>query len=131
MTAGGASPGGCSLSVENTIEIFSPPYLFRGPRPVIMSVPGTITHGKEFGLKTPNAAGIKEVVLVRPMAVTHQTDSEQRVIPLKFGQDGIDSLVVVAPDGSSPHGISPRGYYLVFILDSNGVPSEGKFVRLM
>lgn len=130
MTTAGASDGGCSLSVENTIEVFSPPYLFRGPRPVITAVPGTVSHGEEFVIQTPNAADIAKVVLVRPMAVTHQTDSEQRVLPLKFSRYGVSELRVQAPGGSALHDVSPLGYYLVFILNSAGVPSEGKFVRL-
>lgn len=130
MATAGASSGGCSLSVENTIEVFSPPYLFRGPRPVIAAVPGTVSHGEEFALQTPNASDITKVVLVRPMAVTHQTDSEQRVIPLKFTPYGGGELRVRAPGGSAPYETAPRGYYLVFILNAAGVPSEGQFVRL-
>ena len=33
MVAGGADDGGCTVSTRLTIEVFSPPYLFRGPRP--------------------------------------------------------------------------------------------------
>ncbi|MGH8537080.1 MAG: galactose oxidase-like domain-containing protein, partial [Gammaproteobacteria bacterium] len=144
MMAGGASPGGCSLSVENSIEVFSPPYLFNADgtaaaRPVISQVNGetpTSTHapqfhhGDTFTVETPQAASIAKVVLIRPMAVTHQTDSEQRIVHMTFYQSGSTELTATAPDGGHPHAIAPRGNYMLFILNGAGVPSEGKFIHL-
>jgi hypothetical protein len=144
MMAGGASPGGCSLSVENSIEVFSPPYLFNADgtaaaRPVISQVNGetpTSTyapqfhHGHTFTVETPQAASIAKVVLIRPMAVTHQTDSEQRIVHMTFYQSGPTELTATAPDGGHPHAIAPRGHYMLFILNGDGVPSEAKFIHL-
>jgi hypothetical protein len=144
MLAGGASPGGCSLSVENSIEVFSPPYLFAAngapaQRPVLQSINGEVPtashapqfhHGQPFTIQTPDAANIAKVVLIRPMAVTHQTDSEQRIVHLAFHANGAGELIATAPDGGHPHAIAPRGYYMLFLLDGKGVPSEGKFVHL-
>jgi hypothetical protein len=130
MAAGGASPGGCSLSAFNTIEVFSPPYLFRGARPAITALPGLVHHGQSFEITTPDADDVARVVLVRPMAVTHQTDSEQRVVTLQFARTAADRLTATMPDGVHPHGMAPRGYYLLFILKANGVPSEGRFIYL-
>ena len=78
---------------------------------------------------TPDAGDISKVTLVRPMAVTHQTDSEQRVIPLCFGPSGAD-LLATAPDGGHPHALAPKGWYMLFIINNAGVPSRGKFVFL-
>jgi hypothetical protein len=64
------------------------------------------------------------------MAVTHQTDTEQRVIQCLFSQTGATQISAVTPNGIHPHAIAPRGYYMVFILNSNGTPSEGKFIHL-
>ena len=130
MAAGGASPGGCSLSTYNTIEVFSPPYLFRGARPTVSGVPGRIYRGGHFKIKTHDPCAIKRVVLVRPMAVTHQTDSAQRVVSLAFEPSGKGKLKVTAPGGVHPEGLAPCGYYMLFVVDHNGVPSVGEFVRL-
>lgn len=51
VTAGGAAAGGCTVSVENTIEVFSPPYLFNpdgtpAARPVIGSIDGVVPTAK-------------------------------------------------------------------------------------
>jgi hypothetical protein len=144
MMAGGASSGGCSLSVENSVEVFSPPYLFNpdgtlASRPAIDAVDGEVPtpshapqfhHGHSFTIDTPQAASIAKVVLIRPMAVTHQTDSEQRIVHMPFYKSDTYELTATAPDGSHPHAMAPRGYYMLFILDGDGVPSEGKFVHL-
>ena len=130
MAAGGARSGGCSVSEQNTIEVFSPPYLFRGPRPVMSSATPFVEHGAAIEIKTPSASGIRRVVLARPMAVTHQTDSEQRILPLSFRSTGSDSIEAVAPGGSGANPIAPRGHYMLFILDADGVPSVAKWIYL-
>jgi hypothetical protein len=144
MLGGGAAPGGCTASVENTIEVFSPPYLFNpdgtaAARPTIVTIDGTaptttiaptVHHGATFVIETPEADDIARVVLIRPMAVTHQTDTEQRVIKCNFAQTGPDEVSAVAPNGVHPHAIAPRGYYMVFVINGAGVPSEGKFIHL-
>ena len=76
------------------IEIYSPPYLFNADsslaqRPAITSVaPGELCYGEEFSLTTPDAPNIKSVVLIRPGAVTHAIDMEQRLVGLTFGAVG-------------------------------------------
>lgn len=144
MAAGGAASGGCTVSVENSIEVFNPPYLFNwdgtpAARPTIDKIDGTVPgpsdtptvhHGSSFIVETPQAADIAKVVLIRPSAVTHQTNTEQRVIQCSFARTGGNTITGVAPDGIHPHAIAPRGYYMLFILNSKGVPSEGKFIHL-
>ena len=123
--------GGISGALERKIEVYSPPYLFRGPRPTITSAPSLVHHGNLFDVVTPDVSQIDKVVLVRPIAYTHQTDSEQRVLQLPFTRDVAGGKVTAtAPDAIHPHPHAPRGYYMLFILDCDGVPSEGQFVHL-
>ena len=114
------------------IEIFSPPYLFRGTRPIIVSAPSLVQHGQTFSIETREAESIVKTVLVRPMAVTHQTDTEQRVIEMPFLHDHArpNRLVVTAPDGGRPRSLVPDGYYMLFILNRDGVPSVAHWVGL-
>lgn len=131
MATGGSNYGNGS----NVIEIFSPPYLFNpdgslATRPFIDDAPDIVHHsGGTFGVESGDAADIERVVLVRPMAVTHQTDSEQRVIQMGFTRSG-STLTVEVPDPDHPHGIAPRGHYMLFIINGDGVPSEGRFMFL-
>ncbi|HWO02326.1 MAG TPA: galactose oxidase-like domain-containing protein, partial [Blastocatellia bacterium] len=115
---------------NNTIEVFSPPYLFKGARPEITSLPDTVHTGGEFEICSPGAYDITNVVLVRPMAPTHNTDSEQRVIQLLFNYAGENSLYATAPNGWHPHATAPRGFYMLFIISSDGVPSVARFIQL-
>ncbi len=123
--------GGIAGPLEKTMEVYSPPYLFKGPRPRITSAPAVVEHRQTFNIGTPQATEIDKVVLVRPVSNTHNTDSEQRALELLFTRDIANNRVTAtAPGGTSPYPHSPRGYYLLFILNCKGVPSVGKFIFL-
>jgi len=116
---------------EPHIEIYSPPYLFNSDgtpatRPVISGIDRAIHYGANFYLRTPYPADIKSVVLIRPGAVTHAFDMDQRLVGLTFTSSN-GQLYVKAPATGN---VAPPGYYMVFILDSKGVPSKAAFVRL-
>ncbi|MHC4952531.1 MAG: galactose oxidase-like domain-containing protein [Planctomycetota bacterium] len=115
------------------IEIYSPPYLFKGARPQITTAPSLVHHGAAFSIESPQAATIAKVVFVRPMAVTHQTDSEQRVIdvlPLIYDPMTPTTINLTAPDGGHPHPMAPRGHYMMFAIDINGIPSVAEWIYL-
>jgi hypothetical protein len=114
------------------IEIFDPPYMFRGARPVISGSPALVHHGQTFAITSPDAATITKVVLVRPMAVTHQTDTEQKVIEMANAHDHAnpDQIRVTAPDGGHPHSYAQKGHYMMFALNAKGVPSVARWVFL-
>ncbi len=110
---------------EFTAEIYSPPYLFQGPRPAIDSAPGAVDYGASFLVSTSDQ-DVTTVVLAKTSAVTHSINMEQRIVELTF-QQGVDTLNVQAPPNAN---LAPPGYYMLFLLDSQGVPSESTFVRL-
>lgn len=117
---------------NTAIEVYSPPYLFRGARPVISSAPALVHHGQSFVIESPDASSIVKVVLVRPMAVTHQTDSEQKVLEMPYIHDHANPtrLTLTAPHGGHPHSLAQQGYYMMFAINNNGVPSIAKWVYL-
>ena len=114
------------------LEIYSPAYLFNADgslatRPTITGVtPGVIGYGAGFQIQTPNAASISSVVLIRAGSPTHAFDMDQRMVGLSFTV-GSGFLNATAPPNGS---IAPPGYYLLFILNSSGVPSVAQFVQL-
>ena len=89
---------------NTSIELFDPPSLSRGPRPTISSALSLVHHGQRFTIESPDASAIVKVVLVRPMAVTHQTDTEQRVIEMPYVHDHANPtrLGLTAPHGGHP-----------------------------
>lgn len=118
---------------EQHIEIYSPPYLFTdngdlANRPTLTNIPTTIDYGPAaFEVTTAAPGAIQEAVLMRPGAATHAFDMEQRLIELEIApaQDG--KLQLVGPPSAN---IAPPGYYMLFLIDSAGVPSLATFVRL-
>jgi hypothetical protein len=66
------------------VEIYSPPYLFKGVRPAIASAPGTIQYASSFFVGTPDTARIASVSLIRLGSVTHHFDQNQRFMNLTF-----------------------------------------------
>jgi fibronectin type 3 domain-containing protein len=114
------------------LETYSPPYLFNpdgtlATRPTITSVtPGVLGYGSAFQIQTPDAANITSAVLIKAGAVTHAFDMDQRLVGLSFTA-GSGVLNATTPPNSN---IAPPGYYLLFILNSSGVPSVAQFVQL-
>jgi hypothetical protein len=122
VVAGGdlANPGG-----ENR-EIYSPPYLFKGPRPTITGAPGNVGYGQTFFVQTPDAASITNVNWLALGATTHAFNQGQRINRLTFSQaqGGLD---VTAPANGN---LCPPGYYMLFILTSDGVPSVARIIKI-
>ncbi|MFL5851376.1 MAG: galactose oxidase-like domain-containing protein [Solirubrobacteraceae bacterium] len=133
LSAGGGICGTCDQVgyLAKNAEIFSPPYLFDSSgnpatRPTISSAPSTVTYGQQFQLATPDPTAIRKLALVRLGAVTHSVNMEQRYVPLTY-TPGTSALNATAPANQN---IAPPGYYMLFAIDSNGVPSIAKFVRV-
>jgi hypothetical protein len=126
--ADAAQPGGGIVPVppENNHEIFSPPYMFKGARPAISSAPTQVGYSQVFSIATPNAAQVTEVRWIRLGSVTHAFDMGARANTLRFArsQSGVE---VTAPDTPNH---APPGHYMLFILNRNGVPSQGKIIRI-
>jgi len=112
---------------ELRLEIFHPPYLFKGPRPIVSTAPTEITHGGSFGIHTPNARDIKWVEIIWPMATTHSCDTGQRVVDLPFDCGDVCHLHVKVPQEKN---VAPPGWYMLFLVNHDGVPSEAKWVHL-
>jgi hypothetical protein len=122
LSAGGEFPP----YYESNAEIYSPPYLFRGPRPTITGAPASAAFGSSFFVGTPDAAQIATVSLIRIPAVTHGIDMSQRYVPLNFTQAS-GGLNIAAPSGPS---IAPPGMYMLFLVNSNGVPSIASIMQI-
>jgi hypothetical protein len=124
ISGGGRSPGPDARDQENS-EVFAPPYLFKGPRPTITTAPGQLTYGQGFTVQTPDASRIAKVTLVAIGSQTHGINMSQRYLPLTF-TTGSGSLTVTAPANAN---LATPGYYMLFIVDNQGIPSIAAPVR--
>jgi hypothetical protein len=117
---------------EPHMEVYSPAYLFnadgsRATRPTITSVSApVIGYGSSFRVNTPDASNISTVALVRNGAVTHAFNMDQRYVGLSFTA-GSGVLNVTGPPNGN---IAPPGYYMLFLLNSAGVPSVATMVQV-
>ena len=132
---------------EHRLEFFSPPYLARHQRPILHGVPQAISYGETFDITfellreiSGEVSPFHSAVLIRPSAVTHSVNSEQRYVSLEIASDrapaplpitGVQASALIAPP--TPN-IAPPGYYMLFILSGETkedlVPSVSRFVKL-
>ena len=123
ISAGDNYNGGVA---SDTAEIYSPPYLFKGARPAISAAPKAVKWGDKFGVKSPSK--VSRAVLMAPAATTHGYDMNQRHVELAVSSivEGVGINVVAPPSAN----VAPPGYYMLFLLNGQGVPSVSRPVRL-
>ena len=123
---GGLCGQGCSAN-HSDMQIYSPAYLFKADgtaatRPAITQAPTTAFHGSSINVTTTGSP--TQFVMIRFAAVTHSVNTDQRRIPLTATSLGNGFFGLAIPNS----GIAPPGNYMLFALDSNGVPSVAKTV---
>ncbi|WP_418959195.1 galactose oxidase-like domain-containing protein [Streptomyces tritici] len=112
---------------EQRVEVFTPPYLHGGAkRPVLGDGPRELDQNGRATFRTADAARITAARLMRPSAVTHTTDVEQRSVALGLTRTK-NSVTVEAPLDRT---LVPPGWYMLFVTDAKGTPSEAKWVRV-
>jgi len=112
---------------ETRIEVYSPPYLYAGERPTVTAVPEEVTRGTTFPVTA--TGGVAEARLMRPSAVTHQTDTEQRSVGLAVTPSGTDpGSYELGLDAAE--GLTPSGWYMLVVVDGEGVPSPARWVHV-
>src|SRR5438552_8047168 len=136
----GSNPGN-RVNYEPATEIYTPSYLYDSsddlittnrPQITALSFSGPIHYGMPFSVSYTSTSPISSAVLIRPGSTTHAMDMDHRLT----GRCGAGSpctasnntlSLTTPPDGS----IAPPGYYMLFLLDSAGVPSKAWFVQLI
>lgn len=128
----GDSDAHCDRTIDHSDgQIFSPPYLFNAngteaARPVISDLaqePVKAGASLSFTISEP----LKSLSLIRLGSVTHSVNSDQRRIPLAF--DIVEGAV--ATQLPSDYGILVPGFYYLFAVSEQGVPSIGKSVHVI
>ncbi len=113
-------------------QFFSPPYLFRkdgsgqaAPRPTATGAPSTVAAGQSFSINTANPSNIAYASFIRMAGTTHQVNAGQAYVKLNT-TPGTGSVSMTAPSIDE----APPGYYMVFLVDNEGVPSIAPVVKL-
>ncbi|SEE49653.1 protein of unknown function [Streptomyces sp. 3213] len=113
---------------EQRMEIFTPPALHKngGNRPVLQDGPETLDRHHRATFRTDHPDRVVKARLMRPSSVTHTTDVEQRSIELGLVKDG-KSVTVDVPNDRA---LVPPGWYMLFVTDAQGTPSEAKWIQV-
>jgi hypothetical protein len=133
VSAGGNPEGGTHVQwdqdpeEEMRLEVFSPPYLFRGPRPTITNAPAHCTYGQPIQITSPDSANIRWASLIRNCVTTHSIDSSQRLVDLDITNR--NGGVVTATVPQNPN-LMPPGWYMLFLVDNGGIPSFATWTRV-
>ncbi len=111
---------------RRTLEYYSPPYMFRGPRPNVLSSPAAAPYAAPVGVGVRDPASVARVVLVKLGSRTHALDVDQRALelPVAPAAGGVTFTTPASPAAAPP------GYYLLFAVNRRGVPSVGEVILL-
>lgn len=129
LSGGGGLCGNCSTNHPN-VEILTPPYLLNAngtaaTRPTISSAPTSAQLGTSIAVTA--SSGIQSFALMRLSSVTHSLNNEQRRIPLSFTVGTGGEYLLKIP---SDPGVVIPGYYMLFALNANGVPSVSRTLQI-
>lgn len=125
-------PVACRHYGHNDAEIFSPPYLFTSSgtpaaRPTINSAPASANLGETISVSISSGTQVTSAALMRLPSVTHGLNFDQRRVVLTPQFPSTTNLTLTIPTSSN---ICPPGYYMLFVMNSAGVPSVSKFIKV-
>ncbi|AEH09003.1 MULTISPECIES: kelch motif-containing protein [Protofrankia] len=121
----GSNPLSDDNFFETRVEVYSPPYLYKGERPAVSEAPTEITRGAAITVKSSQPAS--KVRLIRPGAYTHVTDTEQRSVALPITQQTGGSVTLDVPENPN---LLPSDWYMLFVTNDEGVPSVATWVHV-
>ena len=131
FSAGGQQGGTYAL---RNAELFFPSYLFDphgsgelADRPVIISAPSRVNYGQSIELQLNTDLPIEKLTLIRPGSGTHSTNMEQRAVAAPSVDLGDGKVRWTTPAGGH---LAPPGFYMLFAVDTDGVPSVGRMVQI-
>lgn len=128
LSAGGGHPSDAAHGDPDHFDgqIYSPPYLFHGPRPEIDDAPEEIPYGANFEVTADEGPAIVALTWLRLGSTTHGFDMNQRFLRL---ETHTTAKGVTAKAPADPR-LAPPGHYWMFALSADGVPSVARLVRL-
>ncbi len=109
---------------KRELEIYLPWYMAVA-RPAILDAAAEAVPGTSLRIRVKADPAVRRAVAIRISSVTHSLDTDRRAVPLEDVRPGD---VVTARIPAGPHVIP--GYYLLFVVDARGVPSEGRMLRI-
>ena len=124
-------------ALDHEARTFSPPYLFDdsgslAQRPEILSAPAQGAYAGQVAVTHETGDVISRVTLVSAgrfrssILGNSGSNKGQRFFDLDF-DDAANGVNVKLPESAN---IAPPGYYIMYLIDNKGVPSEGHMISL-
>jgi hypothetical protein len=124
---GQLAPWAAQPNEELRLEIYRPPYLFAPTRPTLGPVPGEWGYAAQVTVATPQAATLRWMQLIRPGVTTHGFDNTQRLVDLPIVARAAGEVTVATPQTPT---LAPPGWYMLFAVDDNQIPSAAAWIHL-
>ncbi|MEA2790868.1 MAG: hypothetical protein QOG73_3274 [Acetobacteraceae bacterium] len=112
---------------EMRLDVYSPPYLFKGPRPVITAAAEEWHYAATVDISCPQAGSIRSASLVRNGVTTHSFNTGQRLVDLPITAQGTGTLKATVTNEPN---LAPPGWYMLFLVNQQGVPSVAEWIHL-
>lgn len=108
---------------NNSVLVYSPPYLFQGARPAITAAPVEVGYGGTYPVSaTATGATVDRIAITAAPSPTHSLDSNQRYLSLSL----VNGTITLPTSGA----ILPPGWYRLWAVDSQGRPSIARWIHL-
>lgn len=101
--------------------------MFSANRPVIDRAPIEWRYKQAVDLGTGPPGTILWAELIRGGIATHAFDNSQRLVDLPIMARGASGLSVQTPQAA---GVAPPGWYMLFLVAQQHVPSAGTWIHL-
>ena len=121
----GSNPGDGSFELR--ISVYEPKYLFASDKPEISNTPSSATYGDQitFDVDTKGKT-IQWAQLMRPMSVTHQMDSNMRLVDLPVNVVNGEATASLP----SNNNLLPPGPYMLTVTNTDGTASNAAWVMV-
>ncbi len=133
LSAGGGLCGNCSANHQDS-QIYSPSYLFNADgsladRPEIAAAPNVIGYGDTFNVTLMGEASnaISSFAMVKLSATTHSINTDLRRLELEFQATAANTYALSA---ESNENVMTPGYWMLFAINDDGVPSVAKTILI-
>jgi hypothetical protein len=121
------------ISQDLSYDIYTPDYLWRGPRPEFAQGEDVVRYGNRLNIRLGKEWKVSDLNLdkccvIRTYAMTHTFGYDERYVGLKVGIISDSEFFVSIPNNSS---LLPPGYYYLFLVSKAGAPSIGHIIQIL
>ncbi len=133
LIAGGGLCGTCAANHQDG-QVYTPTYLYKSDgtpadRPVINTTPVSITYNQSFDvtLSGGGASSISTFYLIKLSANTHAMNTDVRRLSVPFSKTATNTYRLTSHSNTN---VLTPGYYYLFALNTEGVPSIAKTLQI-